>query len=301
MAELQKLSDLSLFPAPEAGKGFSITPLTAFFVTHAPRSLAPHQHDYYQVIFFEEGSGEHEVEFHCYTVQRNSLFCTGPFQEHRFDHTAYKGIIMRFNGEMLDAAEDGDNLNFSASIFDALNPRPCIVVPQASLDTLRFLLNELSREFMAEDSAERTSCLESLLRIFLIRLKRLWRGDSSGELTRMSSTERTFLKYRRAVEMHFKSLHLVGAYAALLNIPMRSLTHAVTTCALTSPLALINRRLIIEAKRDLWLTDRKVKEIAHDLGFKDPSYFVKFFKFHTEEQPLEFRARARRFTQGKAA
>lgn len=56
MAELQKLSDLSLFPAPEAGKGFSITPLTAFFVTHAPRSLAPHQHDYYQVIFFEEGS-----------------------------------------------------------------------------------------------------------------------------------------------------------------------------------------------------------------------------------------------------
>lgn len=35
---------------------------------------------------------------------------------------------------------------------------------------------------------------------------------------------------------------------------------------------------LIEAKRELYLTDKTVKEIANELGYSDEYYFSRFFK-----------------------
>ncbi|MFT4755021.1 MAG: AraC family transcriptional activator of pobA, partial [Salibacteraceae bacterium] len=43
----------------------------------------------------------------------------------------------------------------------------------------------------------------------------------------------------------------------------------------------ISNYLITEAKRNLTYTDIPIIEIAHSLGFKDDSHFIKFFKRHT--------------------
>ena len=36
-------------------------------------------------------------------------------------------------------------------------------------------------------------------------------------------------------------------------------------------------------------SDLRIKEIAFDLGFKDDSYFIKFFKRNVGMSPIEFR------------
>ena len=41
---------------------------------------------------------------------------------------------------------------------------------------------------------------------------------------------------------------------------------------------LISERIIIEAKRELYLTNKSIKEIAFDLGYNDEYYFSRFFK-----------------------
>ena len=44
-----------------------------------------------------------------------------------------------------------------------------------------------------------------------------------------------------------------------------------------TPLQFIQERLILEAKRALHYTNKPIKEIAYDLGFKDLQGFSRFF------------------------
>ena len=52
---------------------------------------------------------------------------------------------------------------------------------------------------------------------------------------------------------------------------------------------MIHERIIIEAKRELYLTNKTVKEIAYELGFSDEFYFSRFFKNNTEVSPQLYR------------
>ncbi len=52
---------------------------------------------------------------------------------------------------------------------------------------------------------------------------------------------------------------------------------------------LITDRIIIEAKEELYLTAKTVKEIAYELGYEDEYYFSRFFKGKTEISPQFYR------------
>lgn len=52
---------------------------------------------------------------------------------------------------------------------------------------------------------------------------------------------------------------------------------------------MINERIIIEAKRELYLTDKTVKEIAWELGYEDEYYFSRFFKINADVSPQLYR------------
>lgn len=56
-----------------------------------------------------------------------------------------------------------------------------------------------------------------------------------------------------------------------------------------TPMAVINARLVLEAKRELAHSRQSIKAIAHDLGFSDVGYFSRFFRKHTRLSPSEFR------------
>jgi len=51
----------------------------------------------------------------------------------------------------------------------------------------------------------------------------------------------------------------------------------------------LHDRQVLEAKRLLYNTGMSVKEIAFNLGFKDSSYFIRFFKRMTSVTPLSYR------------
>jgi AraC family transcriptional activator of pobA len=52
---------------------------------------------------------------------------------------------------------------------------------------------------------------------------------------------------------------------------------------------LIAERIIIEAKRELYLTAKSVKMIAYELGFNDEFYFSRFFKINAAVSPQIYR------------
>ena len=53
--------------------------------------------------------------------------------------------------------------------------------------------------------------------------------------------------------------------------------------------SLITERIIIEAKRELYLTNKSVKELAYELGYEDEYYFSRFFKKNVNIPPQVYR------------
>ena len=81
----------------------------------------------------------------------------------------------------------------------------------------------------------------------------------------------------------------VSQYADMLNISTYQLNAITKTSLNKTPSELINEYIILESKRQLLATSNQVNQIADHLGYDDISYFIRFFKKHTEYSPEAFR------------
>ena len=89
-----------------------------------------------------------------------------------------------------------------------------------------------------------------------------------------------------AIETHFKSKHTAGDYAGDCFIFHPRLSAAYASNYFDKTLTdLIAERIVIEAKRELYLTGKSVKEIAWELGYEDEHYFSRFFKRNAAISP----------------
>jgi AraC-like DNA-binding protein len=105
-----------------------------------------------------------------------------------------------------------------------------------------------------------------------------------------SAGQRVLDAYQAQVEVSYRELHEVGAYAALLNLPVRQLSEAVKAQSGKPAIKHVHERLVLEARRLLFYTDQSLKEIAFELGFSEASYFSRFFKRETGLTPAAYRA-----------
>jgi AraC family transcriptional regulator, transcriptional activator of pobA len=74
-----------------------------------------------------------------------------------------------------------------------------------------------------------------------------------------------------------------------LNISPKSLAKITKTHFNKTLTDLIAERIVIEAKRELYLTNKSVKEIAYGLGYEDEHYFSRFFKKNADVSPQLYR------------
>ena len=91
------------------------------------------------------------------------------------------------------------------------------------------------------------------------------------------------------VEKHFKTEHTVGGYAEKLFVSPKSLSKRLNALSYPTPLQIIKNRIVLEAKRQLKFSQKPIKEIAHELGFDDPSYFSRFFSKNAGTSPAAYR------------
>jgi AraC-like DNA-binding protein len=91
------------------------------------------------------------------------------------------------------------------------------------------------------------------------------------------------------IENNFKTKHSASDYASLLCMTPTALAKLVKHSFDKTLTELISERIIIEAKRELYLTSKPIKEIAFELGFNDEFYFSRFFKKNTDISPQLYR------------
>jgi AraC-like DNA-binding protein len=102
-----------------------------------------------------------------------------------------------------------------------------------------------------------------------------------------------YRRYRAAVERNFARWHGVAPYAARLGCSEKSLTRAALLVTDRSAKAVLTERIVLEAKRKLAHTALPVATIGDQLGFAEPTNFVKFFRREAGLTPGVFRAQHR--------
>ena len=91
------------------------------------------------------------------------------------------------------------------------------------------------------------------------------------------------------LQKHIVTHKQVTQYAEMMHLTTFQLNKITKETTGSTCSQLINEQIVLEAKRNLLATTNQINQIAFDLGFEDPSYFIRFFKKQTNFSPEAFR------------
>lgn len=96
-------------------------------------------------------------------------------------------------------------------------------------------------------------------------------------------------RFNQLIEQYFAQHLSIDKYSSLLNITRHRLIEICKQITAKTPLELVHKRLILEAKGELLSTDKSINQIAYELGYMDAAYFSRFFKKQTSNTPQDYR------------
>jgi len=128
--------------------------------------------------------------------------------------------------------------------------------------------------------------MQLLFSIFYIKLLR----HTSETLNSRVSAKRidTFYQFLNMLEDRTILVRDASYYAQRLNITYKSLNEICKVISQQTAKQLIDGEIILEAKRKLATENIQTQALSEFLGFDEVTNFVKYFKKHTEQTPLQF-------------
>ncbi len=268
---------------------FEIFPLADYLKGRSHNTQRPHVHSFYQILWFRSGRGRHFVDFNGYDVVENSIFFIAKGQIHHFDEVAYDGYIIHFNESFLSANENDIHVFLKHTIFHSFEKEPVFTLNEPKCNELDTICQQMHAEITQPHEFAHRDYLTHLLHLFLIIIQRYGVRHNCAGLNMNKISHILFVKFRNLIEENYKQLHTVTEYAQLLHVSNKTLTNTTNEIAHATPLEIINDRIILEAHRLLSYSQSSIAEIGYQLGFEDPSYFIKYFKRQTGVLPGEFR------------
>ncbi|MBO6675845.1 MAG: helix-turn-helix domain-containing protein [Rhizobiales bacterium] len=245
--------------------------------------------DFHCLFYVTAGRYAHIVDFELHDCQRGSLIVLQPGQVHHFgDLSECDGWALILRSEVLPARAANAAKVSDIEAMKQLEGLPSKLALRAGAQ----LAATEAFERMARDAGRPASravnaLLRSQLEALVIRLHidSTIPNDAIAEPAQLQR----FRQYRTLVEREFTRWHTVALYAAELGCSEKSLSRAARTMADRSAKAILTDRVVLEAKRLLAHSLLPVANIGYELGFSEPTNFVKFFRRETRLTPGAFR------------
>ena len=145
----------------------------------------------------------------------------------------------------------------------------------------------LEREFVWAAPGRRAA-IKAYLQLIGVTVCRLLGRDNQPLLSKTRDAETVF-RFRELIEQSYRKHPPLEFFADRLGVTTARLNALCRAMTGKSSLALVNDRILIEAKRNLLYSDMTVGEIALSLGYADPGYFNRFFTRSVGVSPGRFR------------
>lgn len=239
--------------------------------------LKQHRHEYFEVFIFEKGGGTHLIDFEELPILDHNIHFVTPGQVHQVRRSPFAlGYVLIFSEEFFYFNQNQEDFLFKLPFFYYRAGKPSLELPSEAFSICFDLVLQMDRAFK-ESSQLKQAILQSYLQIFLYRCVDFHlRTNTAQELK--SPGWNQFQSFQLAVEQHFSTIHEVTGYARKLGMSPRQLNALAQKHAGCSAVSFIHKRIMLEAKRNLWFTEIPVSEIGFNLGFEDPAHFSRFVR-----------------------
>ena len=247
--------------------------------------------NYYSLIWIRNGKGTAKADFSEYDFVQNTLFAFSPYQPFMFQtDEQIQGIVINFHPDFFCIHKHHQEVACNGVLFNNIYNPPFVTVDENANSTFKMLFEQITVE-MQNPALAQYELLVSYLKIFLITASRLKAEQQTEIQINPEENKEPFIlqNLKNYIETHFKTKHSASDYADLLNISAKALAKLTKTHFNKTLTDLISERIIIEAKRELYLTNKAVKEIAYELGYIDEYYFSRFFKNNADISPQAYR------------
>lgn len=271
---------------------FHISPIRDIFRTwpECEQDHYMHVHNFYQIIWTKNGTGLHYVDSEKHEVCSDSIFLLSPHNAHHyFPRSSQDGYSIAFTPDFLEHIDQTTVENMRNILFKRNGASIC-QVPKTTSRKLYAIVSQMEAEQHSNRQCHLSNTFQSsLLMLFMTIIQRECTWPLTKDKVRHSHSYKIYHSFLNEVERKFMELHTAKEYADLLGVSISLLGRYTKVHDQCTPLDIITDRIVTEAKRMLRYTPLHVKEVAHTLGFKDPSYFHKFFKRNVGTLPSDFR------------
>lgn len=245
--------------------------------------------DCYKVILIKEGKGRITFDTAKYNFSKNCLIRFPIYQPFQVEADGVlDGILLQFHPDFFWNHKYEIELESKQTLFTSVGEIPLIKINKDEMNQLLYPLDQLLSE-LNSDRLGRYDTAISWVKIFLVYASRIKIKRGIVYSDALSEAHYTIRKLVNAVEQHFHHKHRPADYAKLLNVTVKTLNRIAKQHFGKTFGDMISDRIITQAKHELYVSDKAIKQIAVELGFSDVHYFSRFFKARAEMSPDIYR------------
>lgn len=197
-------------------------------------------------------------------------------------------VAWQFNRDFYCIADHDAEVGCVGFLFYGIRHPLFIPLSPKEMESISIIEMQCVEDMSIRDKMQ-GEMLRTLLKRLIINITRIAKQQTDCYRQFTDDKMDVIRKFNLLLEVNFRQEHEVQFYAQAMNKSPKTLTNLFGLCSYPSPSRLIQQRIILEAKRYLYYTDKSAKEVAEDLGFTSTAHFSRFFKANTGVNFSEFK------------
>jgi AraC family transcriptional regulator, transcriptional activator of pobA len=253
-------------------------------VRRQPDRTRLHRHAFLELFFFERGRGRHVNDFAEYAVQAPALVFVDAGHVHAWpDSLGLRGDMLSFDAGCVLPPVAGQ----SPALF--LPPAP-VLIPLTSDETKTIAagFSRIRREWETRGEGW-LRVVRGCLTVLHTDAVRAWTRQQPVAAPDTAGA-RLCREFLQLMEQHVNAEARPARLAALLGVSADHLSSVLRRGTGRTAQEHLHARLLLEARRLLAHSRLDAAEVAWALGFRDASYFGRFFRLRCGMSPRQFRS-----------
>jgi AraC-like DNA-binding protein len=239
------------------------------------------------IVFNPEGPQQVVIDKITYTMPGHSVLPLVANQHFSFERPEQL-VAWQFNRDFYCIADHDAEVGCVGFLFYGIRHPFFINLSAEEMESLT-IIGQLCTEELTEQDNMQGEMLRALLKRLIIKVTRIAKRQTVCYETFSEDKLDLIRKFNLLLEVNFRVRREVQFYARAMNKSPKTLTNLFSLCNHPAPSKLIQRRVILEAKRYLYYTDKSAKQVADELGFTSTAHFSRFFKANTGVNFSEFK------------
>ncbi len=276
---------LRLFDPRRGDLAFKVEPLRSGEEFAVPRRV-----NYFTILWIDEGEGLFDTDLARREFSAPALLFFNPYQTFFLTlKSRVSGAALQFHANFFCIEAHHEAVGCNGVLFNDSFGSPLVRLSRAESRDIAEWIARMENEVRAAGLAH-SEILVSYLKVLLIKATRLKLEQNQVTPDGAGAGKPAVLQQlTELIERHYCEKHSPADYARLLSLAPKSLGHLVKRHFGRTLTELIRERLIKHAKWQLLHTQRPVKEVAFEVGFRDEFYFSRLFHRATGFSPTAFR------------